>query len=291
MYEHFERRQAQVSEVTINYVIGGSGPPLLLLHGYPQTHAMWHKVAPVLAKRFTVVVPDLRGYGDSSKPVGDSRHERYAKRTMARDQVELMTKLGFTQFAVAGHDRGARVTHRMILDHPARIERAAVLDIIPTYDVWRTTNKDHAWSAFHWYFLSQQPSLPETMIGANPDYWLTKMLENWGGDMTAFTPDALAEYLRCFRDPATIHATCEDYRAGRTIDVEIDATDLDRKVTCPLLVLWGEKRGMARAHDVLGVWRSKATDVRGRALVCGHFLPEEAPAETADELLKFFAGQ
>lgn len=288
MFEGFTARRFTTGGADIDAVIGGSGPPLLLLHGYPQTHVMWHKVAPALAQKFTVVAPDLRGYGDSSKPPGDPRHERYSKRALAQDQVEVMEQLGHKRFAVAGHDRGARTAHRMALDHAERVVRVALLDIIPTYEVWQRSNKNHAWSAFHWYFLSQDADLPETMIGADPAFWLKKMLANWGGDMAAFTPAAMAEYVRCFSDPAAIHATCEDYRAGRTIDVEIDESDLSRKIACPLLVLWGEKRGIARAHDVLGIWRTRAADVRGRPLACGHFLPEEAPDETARELSTFF---
>ena len=289
MFDGFEHRQIKTSQVLINLMVGGAGPPLLLLHGYPQTHIMWHKVAPILAQRHTLVIPDMRGYGDSDKPAGDPEHMNYSKRAMAADQVEVMQTLGHDRFAVAGHDRGARCAHRLVLDHQERISHAAFLDILPTFDVWERSDRRHAWTSFHWYFLAQEFDLPEVMIGGNPDYWLTKMLEKWGADMAAFTAEAMAEYTHCFRDPASIHATCEDYRAGYTSDVAHDTEDRGRKITCPVLVLWGERAGSARAHAVLEVWRERAGDVQGRALECGHFLAEERPQETADELLRFLA--
>ena len=289
MFDGFERRQVETSEVLINLVVGGAGPPLLLLHGYPQTHTMWHKVAPLLAEQHTLVIPDMRGYGDSAKPAGDAEHLNYSKRAMAADQVEVMQALGFEAFDLAGHDRGARCAHRLVLDHPARVTRAAFLDIVPTFDVWERSDRRHAWTSFHWYFLSQEFDLPEVLIGGNPDFWLTKMLEKWGADMNAFTPDALAEYKRCFRDPKSIHATCEDLRAGNTIDVTHDTQDRDQQIACPVLVLWGERAGSARAHSVLDIWRERASNVQGKPLQCGHFLPEEQPQETAREFLKFFS--
>jgi len=289
MFEGFERRTVETSEVSINLVVGGAGPPLLLLHGYPQTHSMWHKVAPLLAEYRTLVIPDMRGYGDSAKPAGDSEHQNYSKRTMAADQAEVMQTLGYQTFAVAGHDRGARCAHRLVLDYPERVTQAAFLDIVPTFDVWERSDRHHAWTSFHWYFLSQDFDLPEVLVGGNPDFWLTKMLEKWGADMDVFTEEAMAEYKRCFRDPESIHATCEDYRAGNTIDVVHDAQDRDRKINCPVLILWGERAGSARSHSVLDIWRQRAHDVRGRALQCGHFLPEEQPQETARELIGFFA--
>ena len=249
---------------------------------------MWHAVASRLAERFTVVCPDLRGYGDSSHPPDGENHEGYSKRAMARDQVEAMDALGHGRFAVVGHDRGARVAHRLAFDHTDRIERLAVLDIVPTYEVFRATDQALATGMFHWFFLIQPGGLPERMIGADPDYWLRELLGRWGA-AAVFTPEAVEEYARCFRDPATIHATCEDYRAGASIDLEHDAADLGRIVDVPLLALWGGEGGLARVFDVLGVWRERFAAVEGRALPCGHFLPEELPEETAAELLRFLA--
>ena len=289
MFDGFERRRIETSQVTINLVIGGAGPPLLLLHGYPQTHVMWHKVAPRLAERHTLVIPDMRGYGDSSKPAGDPDHMNYSKRAMAADQAEVMRTLGYDRFGLVGHDRGARCAHRLTLDHAECVTGVAFLDIVPTFDVWERSGKSHSWTSFHWYFLAQDFDLPEILIGNNPDYWLSKMLEKWGDDMTAFSPEAMTEYQRCFRDPATIHATCEDYRAGYTIDVTHDAADRDQKIECPVLVLWGERAGSARSHAVLDIWHDRAQDVRGKPLTCGHFLAEEQPDATAEELLEFFA--
>jgi haloacetate dehalogenase len=288
MFQGFERRLIDAGEVAINTVIGGSGPPLLLLHGYPQTHVMWRKVAPALAERFTVVVTDLRGYGDSDKPAGDSRHETYSKRRMAQDQVNVMAALGHDQFQIAGHDRGGRVTHRMCLDHPDRVRRAAVLDIVPTHTIFTQLGKNVAYGYYHWFFLSQPYDLPERLIGAQAEYYLERKLGHWSAGMVGFDEEAMSEYLRCFRDPATIHASCEDYRAAATIDLEHDEADFDRRIDCPLLVLWGAKGLMHKCYDVLDTWRTKTVDVRGRALDCGHFLAEEAPEATLAELLDFF---
>jgi haloacetate dehalogenase len=287
VFENFATRRIETSGAEIHLRFGGSGPPLLLLHGYPQTHVMWHKVAPALAERFTVVAADLRGYGDSSKPPGGERHEAYSKRAMARDQVEVMAALGFERFSVVGHDRGARVTHRMALDHPARVEKAAVLDIAPTKTMYERTDKAFATAYYHWFFLIQPFDLPERLIGADPDFYLERKIGAWGKTENAFGPEALAEYKRCFRNPETIHASCEDYRAAAGIDLEHDAEDLDRKLACPLLVLWGAKGVVARSYDVLAVWRERARQVSGRALPCGHFLPEEAPEDTLAALLAF----
>lgn len=270
----------------------GAGPPLLLLHGYPQTHMLWHRIAPALAERFTLVCADLRGYGDSGKPSADATHSAYSKRAMAQDMVEVMAALGYDRFMVAGHDRGGRVTHRMCLDHPARVQRAAVLDIVPTRTVFAATNQALATGYYHWFFLSQPEPLPERMIGAEPIFYLQQKLARWSKtqDTSWVAPAALAEYARCFADPATIHATCEDYRAAATIDLEHDAADAGLRIACPLLVLWGEHGLMHRQFDVLATWRAKAAgEVTGRALPCGHFLPEEAPAPTAAALLRFFA--
>jgi haloacetate dehalogenase len=250
---------------------------------------MWHLVAPRLAERFTVVVPDLRGYGDSAKPPGDSDHRVYSKRAMAADQVALMNELGFERFAVAGHDRGGRVAHRLALDHPGRLKRLAVLDIVPTLAVFEAVDRRIAASTYHWFFLSQPFDLPERLIGHESRFFLRWCLRTWShGRDDFFAPEALAEYERCFADPACIHATCEDYRAGASIDLEHDAADRNRRIGCPLLVLWGAGR-LDAAFDVLALWRERADDVRGRALPAGHFLPEEVPDETAAELLGFLS--
>ena len=289
MFEGFERRRIQTTEVTINCRVGGKGPPLLLLHGYPQTHAMWHKIGAELADRFTVVAADLRGYGDSDKPEGGERHANYAKRAMARDQVEVMAALGFERFSVVGHDRGARVTHRMALDHPERIVGAVVMDIAPTLTMYQQTDMAFARAYYHWFFLIQPYDLPERLIGADPDYYLERKIESWRRvrDDGTFTADALAEYKRCFRDQATIHATCEDYRAAATIDLEHDQQDLDRRIECPLHVLWGAQGVVGQTYAMPDVWRDRAVQVSGRALDCGHYLAEEVPAETLRELQGF----
>lgn len=287
MFEGFETRRIETSEVEVNLVTGGSGSPVLLLHGYPQTHAMWHAVAPVLARDHTVVAADLRGYGNSSKPESGEDHAGYSKRAMAQDQVEAMAALGFDSFAVVGHDRGGRVAHRMALDHPGLVTRLAVLDIVPTHTVFANVSKALATDYYHWFFLIQPYDFPERLIGADPDYYLEHKLAGWSAGDRSFAPEALAEYLRCFRDPATIHASCEDYRAAATIDLEHDGADLDRRIECPLLALWGDRGRIAQLFDVLDTWRDRASDVRGRALACGHFPAEEAPGETADELLAF----
>jgi haloacetate dehalogenase len=290
MFEGFHRKRIRTGEVTINLVHGGSGPPLLLLHGYPQTHAIWRQVGRSLAERFTVVAPDLRGYGDSDKPRGLSDHSNYSKRAMAQDQVEVMAALGFERFAVAGHDRGGRVAHRMALDHAERVERLAVLDIAPTRAMYQRTTHDFAKAYYHWFFLIQPAPFPETLIGANPEAFLRKHMGGRFAGLAPFEPDGWPEYLRCFSDPAAIHATCEDYRAAESIDLVHDDADFGRrKVTCPLLVLWGRHGVIERCFAPLAEWREYAVDVRGNALDCGHYLPEEQPDETARELAQFFA--
>ena len=247
MFENFETFKLQTSTVTIHGVRKGSGPPLLLLHGYPQTHVIWHKIAASLADRFTVIATDLRGYGDSSKPAGTAEHANYSKRVMAADQVEVMEKLGFSRFFVAGHDRGGRVAHRMALDHPERVARLAVLDIAPTHWMYSTTDMEFARAYYHWFFLIQPYDIPERMIGADVDTWMRSKLAQWGWDQDAITPQAFSEYLRCFSSSEAIHASCEDYRASAGIDLDDDERDLNRKVACPLLVLWRRRGWSARS--------------------------------------------
>lgn len=289
MFEGFATSRIDAGGVEIHVRHGGKGPPLLLLHGYPETHVMWHRIASALAERFTVVAPDLRGYGDSGKPLGGVDHQAYAKRTMAADQIAVMRALGFECFQAVGHDRGARVLHRLCLDHPASVSRAALLDIAPTATMYETTDKAFATAYFHWFFLIQRHDLPERLIGHDPDYWIDTLLGAWGRRREAFAPETVAEYKRCFRDPASIHATCEDYRAAASIDLAHDAADAERRVECPLLVLWGADGVVGRRYDVLASWREKAKDVQGTALPGGHFLPEEAPSETLTVLFAFLA--
>jgi haloacetate dehalogenase len=285
-FKAFEAFRLDVGTAVINGVKGGNGPPLLLLHGWPQTHLEWHRLAPMLAQHFTVVATDLRGYGDSSKPPDGEDHEGYSKRAMAKDQVEVMRQLGFDRFLVVGHDRGGRVGHRMALDYPEQVTKLAVLDIAPTYKMYQDVTKEFASTYFHWFFLIQRAPLPETLLAGNGDFFL----KTWafGGLVpTVITEEALAEYLRCFEEPATLHAMCEDYRAAATIDLEHDKADLDKRVRCPLLVLWGAKGAMERLYDVLGTWTERATNVQGKALPGGHWLPEQLPKEVYGELMPF----
>ncbi len=284
----FERAQIKTSGAEINLVHGGSGSPLLLLHGYPQTQVIWHQVAPQLARHFHVICPDLRGYGDSSKPASTPDHSTYSKRAMAQDMVEVMQALGYSEFSVAGHDRGARVAHRMALDYPAKITKACVMDIAPTYHMFKTTDQSFATGYYHWFFLIQPDGLPEHMIGCDPEYYLREKLKRWGAPGAVFADEAVAEYVRCFSQPEAIHASCEDYRAAASIDMRHDEQDMDTKIACPLLVLWGAKGFVNRTYDLLSVWRERAFNVQGRALECGHFLPEEVPETVADELMQFF---
>jgi len=287
MFEGFETRRIKTQETEIHLKMAGQGPALLLLHGYPQTHVIWHKIAPRLAKYFTVIVTDLRGYGDSGKPPSDADHMSYSKRKMAMDQVEVMTALGFQEFSVIGHDRGGRVAHRLVRDHVDRIRKLVVLDIAPTAAMYRSTDMDFATTYYHWFFLIQPFDLPERMIGADPRYYLEKKLKAWGRTDGAITPEAFSEYLRCFSDPATIHATCEDYRAAAGIDLTHDATDAYAKLKMPLLVLWGRDGFVGKTYDVLETWREVALDVSGYAVPGGHYLPEEVPEETLEALLGF----
>ena len=287
MFDRFTRKQIKTQETLINLVQGGSGTPVLLLHGYPETHVCWHRVAPILAERFTVVCPDLRGYGDSGKPPSDPEHLAYSKRVMARDQIEVMQSLGFREFAIVGHDRGARVAKRMALDHAEKITKLALLDILPTSWAFAHVDKEIATAAFNWFFLIQPDGLPERLIGAEPIFYLQWILDHWAGKKGVLAPEAIAEYQRCF-DAEAIRAISEEYRASTTIDLQHDEADKDKKVACPTLVLWSAT-SMWAEYDVLEIWRSQADDVRGVALDCGHFLPEEAHEQTAEELIHFLS--
>lgn len=282
----FATQRVPAGEVTLNVAVGGSGPPLLLIHGYPQTHSMWHRVAPRLAERFTVIAADLRGYGDSDKPAPTADSGNYAKRVMAQDLIAAMAALGHTHFAVCGHDRGARVAYRMALDRPDCVSRLALLDIVPTRTVYETIDARVATAYFHWFFLIQPSPLPETLIGRDPGFWLDTIFGAWAASAAVFDPAALAEYRRCFN----VAATCADYRAGAGLDSTHDADDLSagRRIACPVLLLWGEHGIVGRAYDPLAVWRDYAADLRGHAVPSGHFLPEEASEETLAALQAFF---
>ena len=295
MFDNFTKTRIKVSGVSINLVHGGAGPPLLLLHGYPQTHVEWHKIAPKLAAHYTVVAPDLRGYGDSEKPPApEGDLSIYCKRTTAQDQVEVMEKLGFESFHVVGHDRGARVGHRMALDHPKRVRTFTSLDVVPSQAAFDHMDSQLSFAWFHWHLMRQPSPLPETLIGNSAQVYLDFLLEQWTAIDGSITDEAYAEYLRCFNNPETIRATCLDYR-GIEIDLMHDEADRGRKLTCPVLLLWGSnmvKRPgwqTGASLDMLTVWRDRAVDVRGKALDCGHFLPEELPEETTVELLAFLA--
>ncbi len=281
----FKRLTTKTSGATINFVTAGSGSPLLLLHGYPQTHIEWRQIAPQLSKQFTVVAADLRGYGDSSAPPDGENHAGYSKRAMAQDQVEVMAGLGFQKFSVVGHDRGGRVAHRMALDHPDRITRLAILDIIPTYKFFHSVTNELATINFHWWFLIQEKPLPETMLANSADAWLKSRFGRMPA--SALSSDAFAEYLRCFHRPESIHATCEDYRAAASIDLIHDAADLDHKISCPVLVLWAERGAWPKLYDVLDTWRERASDVNGKQMPSGHFIAEEKPELLLEELEKF----
>jgi haloacetate dehalogenase len=290
LFPGFEPRWFDVGDVVIHGVMGGSGPPLLLLHGYPQTHVMWHRIAGQLAQHFTVVATDLRGYGRSGKPDGPPDHSAYSKRAMAEDQVRVMGSLGFERFRVVGHDRGGRVAHRMVLDHEGRIERWAVLDIVPTRTMYLQTDRRFAEAYYHWFFLIQPAPFPERLIGGDPDFFLTRHLGSRHAGLAAFDPEALAQYRSAFRDPAMIHASCEDYRAAATIDLEHDEADLHHRVRVPMLVLWGAHGVVEACFKPLDDWRQRVATVTGGALECGHYLAEEAPAEMLAELVPFLTG-
>lgn len=288
MFEGFTLQTIDTGTVSIRARTGGSGPPLLLLHGNPQTHVMWHAVAPALAEHFTVVASDLTGYGMSSKPPSSSDHSAYSKRSMANDQIALMRKFGHQQFMVAGHDRGGRVAYRMALDHPDVVRKLAVLDIIPTIEAFERGGKDFGLGYYHWFFLAQPAPLPETLIISNPDWFW-----RWHTDRVPrkfFASEAVEDYLACFRNPETVRAICEDYRAAAGIDCDIDQQDsaAGRRIKCPLLALWGKQARLEQWYDTMAIWRDWADDVEGKAIDCGHYLPEEKPDETANALITFF---
>jgi len=287
MFDRFEQLKLTVDGTTINLVKGGNGPPLLLLHGYPQTHTMWHKIAPRLAQDFTVIASDLRGYGDSGKPDSDDKHLPYSKRRMALDQVEVMQQLGYEKFFLVSHDRGARVAHRLTKDHPQRVLKLAVLDIVPTRHMFDIVDKEMATNTYHWFFLIQPFDFPEKVIGADPDYFIRSRFERVNNVSTVFPPEAIEEYVRCFSIPGTIHGACEDYRAGASIDLVHDEEDFGNKVTCPMLALWSSTGYVGRTQNVLEVWSDYATNVSGKSLNCGHYLAEELPEDTYSAINSF----
>ncbi len=292
MFEGFERRRIEADGVSINTVTGGSGPALLLLHGYPQTHAMWGVIAPLLARDFTVVATDLRGYGDSAKPRCEPGNANYSFRAMAQDQVNVMRALGYERFHVAGHDRGGRTAHRMALDHSRAVASLAVLDIVPTYAMFMDTNRHVAGGYWHWYFLSQPEPFPEHMIALDPDFFYETCLVGWGKTTIAdFNAEQIAEYRRCWRDPAMIHGSCSDYRAAATIDLEHDGADIATKIQAPALVVWGVNGLMARLFGMEAEWRKRLGNMATATLPGGHFFPDQFPEETATLLADFFKAQ
>ena len=290
LFPGFRTESIAANGIDLRAVVGPrrDAPALLLLHGYPQTHAIWHKVAPQLAERFNVVAPDLRGYGDSSKPATTPDHEPYSKRAMARDQVELMRALGYERFFLVGHDRGGRVSHRLAIDHDDAVERIVVLDIAPTLAMYEQTTMEFAAAYYHWFFLIQPAFYPERLIESAPELYLKKKMGTGSAGMAPFTNEAWAEYVRCFT-PGTIHASCEDYRASFTIDLDHDRADraAARRVRAPLLALWGAHGVVERCFKPLDEWRRVAEDVRGRALPAGHYIPEEVPDLLLQELTSF----
>jgi haloacetate dehalogenase len=294
MLEGFETVEVETGETSIFVRRSGSGSPILLLHGFPQTHLMWRGVAPLLARRLTVVCADLRGYGRSGCPASTPDHAPYAKRAMARDMVVVMEQLGFPRFSVAGHDRGGRVAYRLALDHPGRVERLAVLDMLPTGTVWERADARFALAYWPWSLLAQPAPLPERLIAAVPEAVVEDAVAGWGSPSTVFSPEVRAAYVEALRDPVRVHAICEEYRAAATLDRVHDDADRERgrRIVCPLLVLWSSLGPLSRWYTETGgplaLWRAWGDDVQGRALRAGHFFPEEIPHETADALDRFF---
>ncbi|MEL6372729.1 MAG: alpha/beta hydrolase [Pseudomonadota bacterium] len=291
LFPGFEHHTIAAGEVKLNLRTGGRGPALVLLHGYPQTHVCWHAIAPALAEHFTLIIPDLRGYGRSEAPPADEGHLAYAKRTMAADIVALMRALGHERFMLAGHDRGGRVAYRLALDHAARVSRLVLLDIVPTSVQWQHLTAQKALSGYHWQFLAQPSPMPETLIGADPAYYVQHTIASWTRtkDLSAFAQPALAHYRAALMPPERRMAVCEDYRAGATIDWRLDVEDeaAARRIDCPTLVLWGDDYLGKGAVDVLGTWRHWCRDVRGMSVRSGHFLAEEATAEVSRHMLSF----
>jgi len=290
MLAAFKHDRIDVNGVTIHLRHGGSGPPLLLLHGFPQTHVIWHKIADELARHYTLVMPDLRGYGDSSKPPGLPDHSNYSKRAMAQDMLEVMGALGFASFLLCGHDRGGRVAHRLARDHPAAVQKLMLIDIAPTRTMYEHTDQAFATAYYHWFFLIQPAPLPETLIGNSAAFFLHTTLGGWGSQGAGhIDPSAMAEYERCFCTPQAIHAACEDYRAAAAIDLEHDRDHDSRKIACPTHVVWGDQGVIERLFDPLRDWQAKcALPVSGRSLPAGHFIPEQVPQLLLAEMLEFF---
>ena len=293
MFKGFEKRTRHVNGTEIAFRIGGSGPGLLLLHGHPQTHVIWHKVAATLAQHFTVIAADLRGYGDSAKPDDDPEHLNYAKRTMANDMAALMSTLGIERFKVLAHDRGARVAHRLGVDHAERVERMVLLDIAPTLAMYRGTNEAFARAYWHWFFLIRPQPLPEMLINSDPARYLKSVMGARSAGMAPFASEALVEYERCLSLPGAATGICGDYRASASIDLTHDQADIDAgiKLTCPLKVMWGRDGAIEACFDALAEWRKVATQVEGKALPCGHYIAEEIPNTLLDEALPFLLKQ
>lgn len=287
LFPGFEQRRIRTSGATINLVSAGTGDPVLLLHGYPQTHACWHRIAPDLARRYTVVCPDLRGYGDSSKPKGLPDHSNYSKRVMALDMVEVMEALGHRRFHLVGHDRGARVGHRLARDHGARVRTFTAIDISPTLKMFESTDLAFATAYYHWFLMLQPAPLPEKMLAGQVPFNILGRVGRDKPDLRAFSKAAVREYVRCFKDPRAIHASCEDYRAAGTIDLVHDRLDRHHKLKMPMMALWGRRAVVERLFDCLADWREVAEEVSGRALDCGHFVPEEAAPATLREISRF----
>jgi len=287
----FKQQMIPVNGVELNVVTGGSGPPLFLLHGFPQTSVIWHRVAPELAQHFSLVMPDLRGYGASAAPAGDPEHKLYSKREMAKDIIALADHCGFDRFALAGHDRGGRVGYRLVLDHPGRVSKYCAIDIVPTLDVWEDMDTAATVSAFHWSLLAAKAPLPEELIGQNPNLFYRFLLERWASDIAKLDPGAVAAYLEQYRDPRKIHAQCEDYRAGATVDRLYDQANRDAgdQLDCPVLVIWSTGYLSDKANSPLKTWRKWAADVTEVAIDCGHFIVEEEPRLGTNALLDFFA--
>jgi haloacetate dehalogenase len=288
MFEGFQRKRVPVESMEIACVVGGSGPPVLLLHGFPQNMSMWARVAPQLASHFTVVCADLRGYGDSTKPQCLPDRSNYAFRALAADQLGLMRQLGFERFHMIGHDRGGRTAHRMALDHPDAVATLTVMDIVPTYAMFMDTNREVAAAYWHWYFLSQPEPFPERVIGNDPDLFYETCLVGWGATtLSDFNPEMLADYRRSWRDPKMIHGSCSDYRAAASIDLQHDEADIERSVTCPALAFYGSSGVMAKLFDIPAEWRKRCSTLESQSLPGGHFFVDQYPDDTAQILLRF----